>query len=106
VGSVREFISFREARDRFESRDSKEQELCLAQVCQLRRLYHLFGYDPVSWKEAVAVEEVDEGTDTLSVQLVTPIQLMDWTCDYPCHDFHLFTHFSSKFEAPKHSFKS
>jgi len=23
-----------------------------------------------------------------------------------CHDFHLFTHFSSKFEVPKHSFKS
>jgi len=23
-----------------------------------------------------------------------------------CHDFHIYTHFSSKFEAPKHSFKS
>jgi hypothetical protein len=35
-------------------------DLRVSQVCQLRRLYHLFGYDPTTWEEAVAVEEVDE----------------------------------------------
>ena len=59
-------------------------DLRVSQVCQLRRLYHLFGYDPVTWEEAVAVEEVGEETDTSSGQSVMiPVRLMDCTCDYP-----------------------
>jgi len=81
MGSVQQLVSFEEARDRLDAR--YYGELYVVQACQLRRLYHLFGYDPVTWKEAVGVEEVNEGTDTLSVQLVTPIQFTDWVCDYP-----------------------
>ena len=59
-------------------------DLRVAQVCRLRRLYHLFGYDPVTWEEAVAVEEVDEEMDTSSGQSVMiPVRLADCTCDYP-----------------------
>jgi len=59
------------------------RDLRVAQVCRLRRLYHLFGYDPMTWKEAVAVEEVDEEMDVFSGQSATPILSMDWACDYP-----------------------
>ena len=38
-------------------------DLRISRVCQLRRLYHLFGSDPATWEEAVAVEEMDEGMD-------------------------------------------
>ena len=55
---------------------------CLAQACQVRRLYHLFGYDPMTWKEAVAVE-VDGETDLLPGCPVTHAPLVDWVCDYP-----------------------
>ena len=34
-------------------------DLRVSQVFQLR-LHHLFGYDPTTWEEAVAVKEVDE----------------------------------------------
>ena len=35
-------------------------DLRVSRVCQLRRLYHLFGYDPTTWEEAVGVEGVGE----------------------------------------------
>ena len=35
----------------------------VAQVCQLRRLYQLFGYDPMTWKEAM--KDVDEEADVV-----------------------------------------
>ena len=54
--------------------------LHLSQVCQLRRLYCLFGRGPTGWEEAVAGEE-KEGMD--SSLTVTPILFMDWACDYP-----------------------
>jgi len=57
--------------------------LRVAQVCQLRRLYHLFGYDPMTWKEAVAVEEVKERMAAVSGRSVTPTRFTDWACDYP-----------------------
>jgi len=79
VGSVRQPISIPQVRQR----SQHFEDLRVAQVCQLRRLYHLFGYDPATWKDAVAVDEVDGGTDMLSVRLVTPTQFTDWTCDYP-----------------------
>ena len=81
VGSIRQPISLEQAMGRWGLR--RFGDLRVAQVCQLRRLYHLFGYDPETWKEVVAVEEVDEGMDMLSVQPVTPIQFTDWACDYP-----------------------
>lgn len=40
-------------------------DLRVSQVCQLRRLYHMFGYDAATWKEAVVVEEVDEEMNVL-----------------------------------------
>jgi len=61
-------------------------DLCVSRVCQLRRLHHLFGYDPTTWKEAVAageavaVEEVDEEMD---VSPGHPVPFVDWACDYP-----------------------
>ena len=51
----------------------------LSQVCQLRRLYCLFGRGPTGW-EAVAGEE-EKGTD--SSLTVAPVLFMDWACDYP-----------------------
>ena len=55
---------------------------CLAQVCQVRRLYHLFEYDPATWKEVVAVG-VDGETDLLPGCSVIPAPFVDWVCDYP-----------------------
>ena len=55
----------------------------VSQVCQLRRLYQLFGYDSMTWKEAVVVEKVEEKVDVLPERCTTPIPFGDWTCDYP-----------------------
>ena len=59
----------------------------LSQACQLRRLYQLFGYDPATWKEVVAVEGVEEETDMSSGRFAKPVPLVDpfvdWACDYP-----------------------
>ena len=58
----------------------------VSRACQLRRLYHLFGYDPTTWKEAAAVKEVDEETElevSSELSVVKPVQLLDWKCDYP-----------------------
>ena len=59
------------------------EDLRVARACQLRRLYHLFGYDPATWQEAVAIGGVNEGTGVLSGRHVTLIQFADWACDYP-----------------------
>ena len=59
-------------------------DLRASRVCQLRRLYHLFGYDPVTWGEAVAGGEVGEEVDaSLGCSVTLPIQFMDCACDYP-----------------------
>ena len=62
-------------------------DLRVSQVCQLRRLYYLFGHDNWTRKEeedAVSVEEVDEEKDVLlGRSAVMPVQFMDWACDYP-----------------------
>ena len=69
------------------SMDCYLADLFIAQVCQLRRLYHLFGCDPTTWEEAVTVEEVDEGMGVSSGRSVTPDSfigpVVDWACDYP-----------------------
>jgi len=60
-------------------------DLRVSQVCQLRRLHHLFGYDLATWEEAVAIEETDEEMDVLSGRtvMIMPVRSMDWACDYP-----------------------
>jgi len=75
--------------------DRDETDLAVSRVCQLRRLYHLFGHDPATWREAVvtegkavaeevvASEEVDEETNVPPGCLVTPVPFIDWACDYP-----------------------
>jgi len=57
--------------------------LYLSQACQLRRLYRLFGYDPTTWKDAVAVEEVGGKSDASLGHSVTLSPFVDWVCDYP-----------------------
>ena len=57
--------------------------LRLYQACQLRRLYHLFRYDPVTWEEAVKGVDVYKNVGVSSGRSVTPVPFVDWTCDYP-----------------------
>jgi len=56
--------------------------LYLSQACQLRRFYQLFGYDPTTWKDAVAAS-AGEKSDVSLGHPVAPSLSMDWTCDYP-----------------------
>ena len=58
-------------------------DLRVSQACQLRGLYHLFGYDPTTWREAVAVEEASEGTKALSKCSVASASSADWEYNYP-----------------------
>ena len=59
-------------------------DLRVSRVCQLRRLYHLFGYDPTTWEEAVGVEGVGEEMDAEpGGSVIMPIQFMKWACDCP-----------------------
>jgi len=57
--------------------------LPIYQICQLRRLYHLFGYDPTAWREAVTAEEGEQTTDVFSGRPVAPVSFMYLACDYP-----------------------
>jgi len=57
--------------------------LHLSQVCQLRRLYQLFGYDPTTWKDPVAASEVGEKSDISLGHSIALSPFMDWACDYP-----------------------
>jgi len=75
--------------------DRDKTDLAISRVCQLRRLYHLFGHDPATWREAVATEgmivveetvaseEVGEEMDVSPGRLVTAVPFIDWACDYP-----------------------
>ena len=56
-------------------------ELFVSQACQLRRLYHLFGYDPTTWNEAV-VGEVGEEMDPSLGHSVIRVSSIYWACDY------------------------
>ena len=53
----------------------------ISQVCQLKRLYCLFWYDPTSREVVVAGGEVDKGRNLPSA--VAPVLFVDWACDYP-----------------------
>jgi len=57
--------------------------LYLSQACQLRRLHQLFGYDPTTWEDVVAAEEVGGKRDALLGHSVALSPFMDWACDYP-----------------------
>ena len=60
---------------------SVEEWLRTSQVCQLKRLYHLFGCDPTTGEEMVVDEEIHREMDLLST--LAPISSVDWACDYP-----------------------
>jgi len=81
VGSVQQPVPYKETIHGHQ--DQGFGNLCVAQTCQLRRLYHLFGYDPTTWKEEVTMEEVNEELAAFSVQSLPPIWSTDWVCDYP-----------------------
>jgi len=66
-----------------EAESRHETYLNLSQACRSRRLHQLLGYDPTAWKEAIAVEEVDEKTEVSSGHYIALVPFMDWACDYP-----------------------
>jgi len=55
----------------------------LSRACQLKRLYQLFGYDPVTWEEAVKAVDVDKEVYVSSGRSVMHAPSVDWACDYP-----------------------
>ena len=57
-------------------------DLRVSQVCQLRRLYYLVGYDPTTWGETVTTEEVDGETRALSGHPITPTSFTTWACNH------------------------
>ena len=59
----------------------RDAYLDISQVCQLRRLYCLFGRDPTTREGAVTVKETGEETD-LPLN-TTSESFMPWACDYP-----------------------
>ena len=60
-----------------------ETDHLISQACQVRRLYHLFGYVPSTWQKEVESEEVDEEREVLSGRSVTHDPFVGWECDYP-----------------------
>ena len=58
-------------------------DLRVSQVCQLKRLYHLFGHDPTTWRDVVTVGEEEEVTDVSPGRSVLPVSSMELGCDYP-----------------------
>ena len=58
-----------------------ETDRVLSHACLLRRLYHLFGYNPKTWQEKVG--EVGEGREVVLEHSITPDPFVDWGCDYP-----------------------
>ena len=55
----------------------------ISQACRLRRLYHLFGYDPTTWEEAVGAGEANEKREAIPKHSATPDPFVGWECDYP-----------------------
>lgn len=74
VESIRHPVPVGRVVQPLEHRD--REDLRIAQACQLRRLYHLLGYDFITWKEA-AVGEAGERVDASPGRSVTPAQFMD-----------------------------
>jgi len=82
VGSFRKLTPSGDATYRWNSRYF--ELLRVSQVCQLSRLYRLFGCNPITWKKMVSGGEVGEevGTSLLG-RSVKPVQFTNWVCDYP-----------------------
>jgi hypothetical protein len=83
VGSVKKPAPALWVTPRLDSRHFTD--LRVSQVCQLRRLYQLFGYDHTAWKETVVVGEADEEIDVSDSPgcFITHYPFVDWACDYP-----------------------
>ena len=58
-------------------------DLPLTQACRLRRLYQLFGCDPTTWEEVVAVERAGEGVDVSLGRSPNLVHFTNFGCDYP-----------------------
>ena len=61
----------------------RQRETVISQACQLRRLYHLFGYNPTTWEKAVGAGEADEKRELISGHSITLDPFVGWECDYP-----------------------
>ena len=81
VGSVRKLAPVLGPPPALSHRDFTD--LRVSQVCQLRRLYHLFGYDPTTLKEAVTAREEERAAGVSSGRSVAPVLFIDLACDYP-----------------------
>ena len=80
---VKDFVGLPVLKLQLDFRTRFDTFLHLSQACQLRRLYQLFGYDPTTWKDAVAASEVDEKSDVSLGHSVALSPFLDWACDYP-----------------------
>ena len=60
-------------------------DMRLAQMCQRKILYQLFGCDPTTWEEMLAAdsEGAGEGVDLPVGEFGVPARFVDWSCDYP-----------------------
>ena len=60
-------------------------DMRLAQVCQRKMLYQLFGCNPAAWEEMLAAdsEEANEWVDVSVGQPGVSARFMYWACDYP-----------------------
>lgn len=59
----------------------------ISQVCQLRRLYQLFGLDPATQDEAIVTRKSDtvqmgSGSDGWA-RSILPVQFLGSACNYP-----------------------
>ena len=63
--------------------DEWETDCVVSQACRLRRLYHLFGYDPTTWEEAVGAGGADDKREAISKHSAAPDPFVGWECDYP-----------------------
>lgn len=57
-------------------------DLPLADACQLKRLYLLFGYNPITWEELVTPGRVGGGVNVSPGESPNPVYLMDYMCGY------------------------
>ena len=68
---------------------SREDMSKISLTCQLRRLYHLFGFGPTTWEEAIAAGKPDKETSGGSdlegegPSILSPVNFSDFACDYP-----------------------
>jgi len=83
VEGVRLPVRVAGAARRLDSGEGPVSDLRLARVCRLRMLYQLFGCDPTTWAEIVAVDGVGGGVDASFGRPLGSAPLMDCACDYP-----------------------